>query len=640
MDNLKVDNSIPVREHLLLATAVTDIPDTESDDELHFVCLPPENDDQTDTEAIDDNRLDNDDLNLDLQQEIACRIEVHDIRGSHETNTQPSSSAEKLTSQEISELAKETLRNSDISKDDKINQLVKLQKLIGSNMVHSWERDDNANIQPPWELPNVNIDHLTDFQKSSKQKVMDHFSGVNPVEAFEFYFDDEMRNHIITESNRYAHEIHNTPQFNLTDQNLKSFIGILLLTGYHSLPQMDMYWSSIADRNTDIVRNAMSRNEFRTIKRYLHLADNKNLDKADKNAKIRPLFDITNKKLKQFGNFHTHLSIDEMMTPYTGRSSSKQTIRTKSVRFGFKTFVLASHDGYPIHLSPYSGSRGIGGQSGENLTIRSVLDVFLELPEYDNVALFFDNWFSSTQTIALFGSMGIPCTATVRFDRTCNAPVKSKSAMMSSKIQRGNISGASNNSYGTNVVRWKDNAIATLSSNFEGVNPIGKAKRYNRKTQKHEHIDRPNLISSYNAYMGGVDRCDSQIAVYRIKVKSKKWWFNHFTNTLRILVAAAYYMYKVGNPDSTISMLNFTSDLVLAYIGSNPRISRVYHRSRDGNFRVPDAIRLHGRGHWPIPSTPKRCAVSNCQRRVRIMCKICEVALCIDENNHWELFHS
>ena len=107
-----------------------------------------------------------------------------------------------------------------------------------------------------------------------------------------------------------------------------------------------------------MARNAKSRNTFDKIKQYIHFADNNALDPADKNAKIRPIFNICNSKLKQWGMWATMLSIDEQMTPYTGRHSSKQTIRVKSIRFGFKSFVIASYDGYPYHITPYSGARG------------------------------------------------------------------------------------------------------------------------------------------------------------------------------------------------------------------------------------------------------------------------------------------
>ena len=102
-----------------------------------------------------------------------------------------------------------------------------------------------------------------------------------------------------------------------------------------------------------MVYEAMSREDFKEIKRYIHFADNDNLDNNGKFAKVRKLYDIRNKTLQQFGFFHTYYSNDEQMVPYTDKNSSKQTIRTKSIRFGYKNFVLSSDDGYPYFLDPY-----------------------------------------------------------------------------------------------------------------------------------------------------------------------------------------------------------------------------------------------------------------------------------------------
>ena len=62
------------------------------------------------------------------------------------------------------------------------------------------------------------------------------------------------------------------------------------------------------------------------------------------------------------------------MVPYTGKNSSKQTIRTKSIRFGYKNFVLSSDDGYPYFLDSYCGAKYGGGKVSKNLCALSVLD--------------------------------------------------------------------------------------------------------------------------------------------------------------------------------------------------------------------------------------------------------------------------
>ena len=221
-------------------------------------------------------------------------------------------------------------------------------------------------------------------QVNANQAVVDVFSGKDSVEVFEMFLNEDIRNHIITESVRYARQ-KNDQDFQLDDNDMRRFTGILLLTGYHTLPQQQLYWERSQDVSMPIVYQTMSRNRFRDIKRNMHLADNEQLlsDSSDKLFKVRPLYDLMNKSLNQFQVWHRDLSIDEQMIPYTGRHSAKQTNGEKSVRFGYKNFCLTSSDGYPYHILPYAGAKGLNGTSGKNLTVRNFVktcDVALCIP--------------------------------------------------------------------------------------------------------------------------------------------------------------------------------------------------------------------------------------------------------------------
>ena len=91
-----------------------------------------------------------------------------------------------------------------------------------------------------------------------------------------------------------------------------------------------MYWSFDEDVSCSFIRELMSRNRFKKIKSYSHVCDNKHIDLSDEWAKLRPLFDVVNKNLTQFGVFASYLSIDEQMVPYFRRHSCKMFIRGKA----------------------------------------------------------------------------------------------------------------------------------------------------------------------------------------------------------------------------------------------------------------------------------------------------------------------
>ena len=108
---------------------------------------------------------------------------------------------------------------------------------------------------------------------------------------------------------------------------------------------------------------------------------------------------------------------------------------------------------------------------------------------------------------------------------------------------------------------------------------------------------RPNLIKVYNSAMGGADLLDSAVDTYRTKIKGKKWWWPHFTNTLGILMGASWNIYCVINPDADQSLLAFIRSVVQFYF----HVDEIVPGSSFWKTKVVvhDSNRLTGRYHWP-----------------------------------------
>ncbi|XP_055916211.1 piggyBac transposable element-derived protein 2-like [Eupeodes corollae] len=99
-------------------------------------------------------------------------------------------------------------------------------------------------------------------------------------EVFETLFDEEVVNLIVEQSRLYAAQS-NAHNFSFTEHDLKVFLGILLYSGYHSIPRENMYWQTDEDTRVPFVANNMSQTRFKEIKKYLHLAHNNNLVLTD-----------------------------------------------------------------------------------------------------------------------------------------------------------------------------------------------------------------------------------------------------------------------------------------------------------------------------------------------------------------------
>jgi len=106
-----------------------------------------------------------------------------------------------------------------------------------------------------------------------------------PYELFQLYYDDEMRRLIMTGSMKYARQ-KNKQKFTVEECKLNMFVGILLFSGYHSLPRECLYWCLDEFLDVSYVSSRMSQNQLQDMKRYLHLADNSRVDPNDKLHKI------------------------------------------------------------------------------------------------------------------------------------------------------------------------------------------------------------------------------------------------------------------------------------------------------------------------------------------------------------------
>ena len=79
-------------------------------------------------------------------------------------------------------------------------------------------------------------------QHESFQNILEQCNGKLPVEIFELLSNHEIRSHVITETKRYVSVAHNDSAFSMSEDDLRKFVGVLFLSGYHILPQQQMYW--------------------------------------------------------------------------------------------------------------------------------------------------------------------------------------------------------------------------------------------------------------------------------------------------------------------------------------------------------------------------------------------------------------
>ncbi len=103
----------------------------------------------------------------------------------------------------------------------------------------------------------------------------------------------------------------NKPDSQITSNEIKCFIGILILSRYNSLPSKKNYWENESDIKNEIVSNNMRPDRFFQIMRFMHCGDNTKVkvDDSDKMWKLCPLVRLWKKLNKNVSRILSHPKI-------------------------------------------------------------------------------------------------------------------------------------------------------------------------------------------------------------------------------------------------------------------------------------------------------------------------------------------
>ncbi|XP_065915189.1 chimeric ERCC6-PGBD3 protein-like [Dysidea avara] len=191
--------------------------------------------------------------------------------------------------------------------------------------------------------------------------------NTRPVDLFYLYFTDDVWDLLVTETNSYAAlrfpcRQYARPWKDVTCEEMKAFIGMLIMMGILHLPHLDMYWQVNEEiLSTPGISEIMSRDKFLQIYRFLHLADNRQQHPAghprhDKLFKVRNLLNLVTAQCASNYTPHQAVTVDEAMIPFKGRLNFKQYMKNKPTKWGIKVFVLCdATNGYIYRMQIYTG---------------------------------------------------------------------------------------------------------------------------------------------------------------------------------------------------------------------------------------------------------------------------------------------
>lgn len=425
------------------------------------------------------------------------------------------------------------------------------------------------------------------------------------------------------------------------------------------LPSSRHYWNTFIGQ--EFVRSTMSCNRWESIKRFLHFNNNENLKPPgepgfDKLFKIRPLLEKIRERLLLVPK-EEHLVVDEQIIPTKCRHQLKQYNPAKPHKWGFKNFVLSGVSGFSYDFDIFAGAQSDTfpeGASNIGVSGNVVTRLATTIPKGQNHKIFFDNWFNSPKLQIYLQKNGLMPLGTVRLNRVKDCKMPTEKEMK--KLGRGSMVEKVANIDGVelSLVTWFDNKVVNILSTYVGCHPISTKRRYSKKDKKHIEITCPRAIDVYNYYMGGVDLLDSLLGLYRIQLRTKKWYKKIFFHMIDMCVVNAWILWR-RKSEQYMALFDFKLAIAehLCKVGKSKKRGRpistplnspstnTSNKKRKRQDFPLNSVRSDGIGHFPKWMKNRQLCQNDCSFRSYTFCEKCNVFLCYnDKRNCFSSFHT
>lgn len=471
-----------------------------------------------------------------------------------------------------------------------------------------------------------------------------------PLEYFMSYFTEDFVQTIRNATNQSSLWKHGA-SINAKKEEILNLIALEIITGTIGYPRLDMYWSKATAIPS--FRQSMTRNRFHQLRNNLKFATDTNSN--DKLHKIRPLLQMFYKKIHTIPK-DEHLCVDEMMVPFKGKTAMRQYMPKKPIKWGIKIFCLCSSKGIIYDFETYQGKNTIVGDANLGFCSDIVVHLTRTIPDNKNFKLYFDNYFTTINLINILQQKRIWATGTIRGNRIGKAPLASEKELQ--KSGRGTFDFQVESTTNIFILRWLDGGIVQLASSIYGESECSNVARYCTQQKKKIEITQPNIVAMYNKNMGGVDKVDFLLSLYRITIRSKKWTLKMFDHFIDMAICNSWLEYRIDcdnvklKKKDQMDLLAFRNDIADGLLAFSSTTETPFSRKRGRpkitengdklsspvigkcrtNYEVAPSVSLRYDGfhHWPEYTPEKqRCKVSKCTAYARYMCAKCKVHLCI-----------
>lgn len=326
-----------------------------------------------------------------------------------------------------------------------------------------------------------------------------------------------------------------------------------------------------------------------------------------------------------------HVSIDEQLILFKGRTRHSMMIASKEAGQGFKVYSLCVGN-YLIWFKFTSKLGGIDGlQSIPNLPPSSslIVDLMIKLPKQKDIAayvVYLDNFFTSKKLLLELRARGFGACGTCKNGSGIASSLLELKQSLSKKRYWG-IKALTTLDHQILCLAWQDNSTVLLMTTVHDVQeaqqqyPRDPKKRHQIPNDSYEWINGekklmfPEPIIDYNKHMGGSDGNAQQRATGSpAKHRDVRYWWPMFVFMLEACILNAHILFKLNTPKSRLSHREFQRQIAFALLrnpaGQSKQRIIAPELNRKRKFPGPEH-------EWIHLSKKKRCTACTQNRIMR-----------------------
>ena len=240
------------------------------------------------------------------------------------------------------------------------------------------------------------------------------------------------------------------------------------------------------------------------------------------------------------------------MVSFKGKSLLRQYLPKKPHKWGFKHWGRSGISGFLYDFDIYQGKLKSISDTSLGISEDVVVNLTSLLPDKHNFKVFADNYFTNLPLIVELRKRNIYFVGTIRGSRMKKCPLLSEKDLK--KQGRGAFDFQVYTASNKVAVRLYYNKSVNLVSACVSIEPLHTVRRYDRSSKEKINVKQPNIVHVCNQYMGGIDKLDMICALYKPRLRTRRWYIYIWFHTIQIAVVNAWFLYrrdlKICRPDT------------------------------------------------------------------------------------------